>query len=82
MRGSFSYIIALLIAGFSLLTYWCKREKNEITGEVQHIDMTVDQEIAPGLQVAAPMEQVGQRLVEQTKAGASRFTTIRMVNHI
>ena len=55
MRGSFRYIIALLIAGFSLISYWCKREKNEITGETQHLDMTVDQEIALGLQAAPEM---------------------------
>jgi beta-barrel assembly-enhancing protease len=90
MRGSYRYIIALLIAGFSFLTYWCKREKNEITGEVQHIDMTVDQEIALGLQAApqmarqygglhpdqqaaAKVKEIGQRLVEQTKAGASPY---------
>jgi beta-barrel assembly-enhancing protease len=90
MRGSFRYIIALLIAGFSFLTYWCKREENEITGEVQHIDMTVDQEIALGLQAAPQMAQqygglhpdqqvtarvkeIGQRLVQQTKAGSSPY---------
>ncbi len=48
MGGALRYIIALLIAGFSLLTYWCKREENTVTGEIQHIDMTVDQEIALG----------------------------------
>ncbi len=55
MRGGLRYIIALLIAGFSLVTYWCKREQNEVTGEMQHIDMTVDQEIALGLQAAPQM---------------------------
>jgi predicted Zn-dependent protease len=60
MRGYFKFVIALLIAGFSFITYWCKREKNDITGEVQHIDMTVDQEIALGLQAAPQMaEQYG-----------------------
>ena len=90
MRGSFRYIIALLIAGFSFITYWCKRETNEITGETQHIDMTVDQEIALGLQAApemaaqygglhpdqqatAKVKEIGQRLVQQTKAGSSPY---------
>jgi predicted Zn-dependent protease len=90
MRGGFRYIIALLIAGFSFVTYWCKREKNEITGETQHIDMTVDQEIALGLQAApqmaaqygglhqderatAKVKEIGQRLVQQTKAGSSPY---------
>lgn len=90
MRGTLKYIIALLIAGFSIISYWCKREKNEITGETQHIDMTVDQEIALGLQAAPEMaaqygglhsdpqatalvKEVGQRLVQQTKAGTSPY---------
>ena len=90
MRGALRYIIALLIAGFSLITYWCKREENEITGETQHIDMTVDQEIALGLQAApqmaaqygglhpdeaagAKVKEIGQRLVQQTKAGSSPY---------
>lgn len=90
MRGSFKFIIALLIAGFSFVTYWCKREKNDITGEVQHIDLTVDQEIALGLQAAPEMarqygglhadqqvtarvKEIGQQLVDQTKAGASPY---------
>ncbi len=55
MRGGLRYIIALLIAAFSLVTYWCKREENTVTGEMQHIDMTVDQEIALGLQAAPQM---------------------------
>ncbi|MDB5261267.1 MAG: family peptidase, partial [Adhaeribacter sp.] len=70
MRGSFRYIIALLIAGFSFVTYWCKREKNEITGETQHVDMTVDQEIALGLQAAPEMTaQYGGLHPDQQAAG-------------
>lgn len=57
MRGNFKFIIALLIAGFSVLTYWCKRSHNDITGETQHIDMTAEQEIALGLQAAPEMAQ-------------------------
>ncbi|MDQ4139918.1 MAG: M48 family metallopeptidase [Bacteroidota bacterium] len=55
MGGIFRYIIALIIAAFSVLAYWCKREENPVTGEMQHIDMTVDQEIALGLQAAPQM---------------------------
>ncbi|WP_026464459.1 M48 family metalloprotease [Adhaeribacter aquaticus] len=90
MGSALNYIIALLIAGFSLISYWCKREENTVTGEVQHIDMTVDQEIALGLQAAPQMAQqygglhrddqatakvknIGQRLVQQTKAGSSPY---------
>ncbi len=52
MKGSFRLLIGLLIAGFSLLTYWCNREYNPVTGETQHINMSADQEIALGLQAA------------------------------
>ncbi|TGE24469.1 M48 family peptidase [Hymenobacter aquaticus] len=57
MRGGLRYLIALLIAGFSLITYYCKRSTNEVTGEVQHVDMTTEQEIALGLQAAPEMAQ-------------------------
>lgn len=55
MRGVIKFIIALLIAGVSLVTYWCNRQENEFTGEAQHVDMTVEQEIALGLQAAPEM---------------------------
>ena len=57
MRGGLKFIIALLIAGFSVISYWCKRQHNEVTGETQHIDMTAEQEIALGLQAAPEMAQ-------------------------
>ena len=57
MRGNLRYIIALLMAGFTLVTYYCKRSVNEVTGEVQHVDMTTEQEIALGLQAAPEMAQ-------------------------
>jgi beta-barrel assembly-enhancing protease len=57
MRGVIKYIIALLIAAVSLVTYWCNTDENEFTGEEQHVDMTVAQEIALGLQAAPEMAQ-------------------------
>ena len=57
MRGNLRYIIALLMAGFTLVTYYCKRSVTEVTGEVQHVDMTAEQEIALGLQAAPQMAQ-------------------------
>ncbi len=45
----------MLIAAVSLVSYWCNRQENEFTGEVQHVDMTVEQEIALGLQAAPEM---------------------------
>ncbi len=55
MRGLIKFIIAILIAAVSLVTYWCNTEQNEFTGEEQHVDMTVEQEIALGLQAAPEM---------------------------
>jgi beta-barrel assembly-enhancing protease len=55
MRAIIKFIVALLIAAVSLVTYWCNRQENEFTGEVQHVDMTVEQEIALGLQAAPEM---------------------------
>ncbi len=42
-------VIALVIAGVSLLGYLSKRSTNDITGEVQHVSLTEDQEISLGL---------------------------------
>jgi beta-barrel assembly-enhancing protease len=55
MRIIIKFIVAMLIAAVSLVTYWCNRQENEFTGEVQHVDMTVEQEIALGLQAAPEM---------------------------
>ncbi|RIJ41812.1 M48 family metallopeptidase [Pontibacter oryzae] len=57
MRGVIKFIIALLVAAVSLVTYWCSTDENEFTGEQQHVDMTVEQEIALGLQAAPEMAQ-------------------------
>src|SRR5690349_8643368 len=58
MRGNLRYIIALLVAGFSLVNfYFCNRQKNPVTGEVQHVSMTPEQEVALGLQAAPEMAQ-------------------------
>src|SRR5262245_56026535 len=48
-------IIALVIAGFSLYTYWRARSPNPVTGQMQHVNLTVDEEIALGLNAAAGM---------------------------
>lgn len=50
-------IIALVIAGFSLMGYLGSRSKNEITGEVQYVDLSPEEEIAMGLQAAPSMAQ-------------------------
>ena len=90
MRGIMKFIIAILIAAVSLVTYWCNTDKNEFTGEEQRVSMTVNQEIALGLQAApeiasqygglhpdkeaaASVKAIGQRLVQQTKAGETPY---------
>ncbi|WP_400190987.1 M48 family metalloprotease [Hymenobacter sp. B81] len=75
MRGSLRYIIALLIAGFSLLSYWCNRQENPVTGEVQHVDMTTEEEIALGLQAAPQMAQQygGLHPDQQARAAIDRI---------
>ncbi|MBD2716839.1 M48 family metalloprotease [Microvirga sp. STR05] len=70
MRGNLRYIIALLMAGITLVTYYCKRSVNEVTGEVQHVDMTAEQEIALGLQAAPEMAQQYGGLHPDRQAGA------------
>jgi predicted Zn-dependent protease len=53
-------LIAGLIVIVSLITYFGSSQDNPVTGETQHIDLTVDQEIALGLQAAPEMaEQFG-----------------------
>jgi beta-barrel assembly-enhancing protease len=48
-------IFAALIAGVSLFSYFSSRQDNPVTGETQYIDITVEQEIALGLQAAPQM---------------------------
>lgn len=48
-------IFAAIIAGVSLFSYFSSRQDNPVTGETQYIDITVDQEIALGLQAAPQM---------------------------
>ncbi|MBP7272465.1 MAG: M48 family metalloprotease [Saprospiraceae bacterium] len=48
-------LIALGIAIFSVISYYGKQSVNPVTGEVQHIDISPEQEIALGLQSAPQM---------------------------
>jgi beta-barrel assembly-enhancing protease len=48
-------LIAGLIVVVSLISYFSSSQDNPVTGETQHIDLTVDQEIALGLQAAPEM---------------------------
>ncbi len=49
-------IVAVVIAAFSLISYFGARSYNPVTEENQHINMSVDQEVALGLQAAPEME--------------------------
>jgi predicted Zn-dependent protease len=48
-------IIAAIVAIGSLITYFGTSQDNPVTGETQHIDISVSQEIALGLQAAPEM---------------------------
>ncbi|MCO6461442.1 MAG: M48 family metallopeptidase [Saprospiraceae bacterium] len=50
-----SLIIAAVIVLFTLFRYYSNTQKNEITGETQHIALSVNDEIAMGLQSAPQM---------------------------
>lgn len=51
----FRLIIAVVMIGIALISYWSRREVNPITGESQVVSLTPDQEIALGLQAAPEM---------------------------
>lgn len=48
-------LIALVVAIASLVTYFGARQYNPVTDEVQHIDLSIEDEIALGLQAAPHM---------------------------
>jgi len=67
-------IFAAIIAIMSLVSYFGSRQDNAVTGETQYIGITVDQEIALGLQAAPQMaeefggedpDQAAQAVVDQ-----------------
>lgn len=51
------WVIAVLIAVISIIGYFARTAVNPVTGQKQHISLSVDQEIAMGLQAAPEMEQ-------------------------
>ncbi|GGF09263.1 M48 family metallopeptidase [Hymenobacter cavernae] len=71
MRGNLRFLIALAMAAFSFATYYCNRSTNEVTGEVQHVAMSADQEIALGLQAAPQMAQQYGGIHPDRAAGAA-----------
>jgi predicted Zn-dependent protease len=55
MRNNPRLIIAVLILVFGIVGYYSQRQKNPVTGEVQHVSLTRDQEIVLGLNSAPQM---------------------------
>jgi len=81
MRGRGGLKIRLLIGAgiilFSLFKYYAKRDTNEYTGKSQSVDLTVEQEIALGIQSAPQLaaqhgglhpDQQAQQLVDKVGA--------------
>jgi predicted Zn-dependent protease len=67
-------LMALVVAGFSLFSYFSHSEMNPVTNEKQHLTLTPGEEIALGLQAAPEMtaefggestNQVDQDLVDR-----------------
>lgn len=59
-------IFALVVAGVSLFVYFGRTSTNPLTGKTQRVAMTIDQEIALGLQAAPEMaQQFGGLLQDQ-----------------
>jgi predicted Zn-dependent protease len=56
MRSNSRFLIAAVILVFGIVSYYSKRQHNDVTGENQHISLSTDQEIALGLNSAPQME--------------------------
>ena len=54
-RGGIRLVIAGVIAAVAIVGYVGTRSQNPVTGEMQHVDLTPQQEIALGLQSAPDM---------------------------
>jgi len=88
MRGM-RWIIALAVALFGIVSYYSTTSENPITGEKQHVQMTPEQEIALGRQLAPQMaaqfggvsasparervRQVGERVVARSSAAKTSY---------
>lgn len=50
-------LMALVLAGLAILSYYGTRQDNPVTGETQYVSLSPEQEIALGLQAAPEMAQ-------------------------
>lgn len=88
MRGRF--VIAIIVALLSLVGYFGTQQKNTITGETQHVALSLDEETALGRKAApelaaqygGPSEnQRGQALVEAVGRRLVSQTDVRTTNY-
>jgi predicted Zn-dependent protease len=81
-RISGRLVVAAIIVLISVASYLGTCSRNELTDEVQHVAMSVDQEIGMGLQAAPEMEQQYGGLSED-REGQALVTQVgeRLVEH-
>jgi predicted Zn-dependent protease len=74
--------IAALVALISIVSYLTTRTKNELTGETQHVAMSVEQEIGMGLQAVPEMEsQYGDESSDREGRALVNEVGQRLVEH-
>ena len=81
MRVLLRILFALFAAIAAAFTYFTNTERNPVTGENQHISMSVEQEIALGLQAAPKMaEQFGGLSTDRKAAGTVKRVGQKIVD--
>src|SRR5262245_35710670 len=73
-------IIAVIIAGMAVVGYYSRSSLNPVTGKTQHIAMTVDQEIALGLQSAPEMARQFGGVADDRTAAPVKSIGAQIVN--
>jgi predicted Zn-dependent protease len=88
--GAGRLLIALVLVGVALFTYFGQRVYNPVTDETQHISISQEQEVALGLQAAPQMEQEfggqsqdagGQALVDQVCARIVQSSAVAQTDY-
>lgn len=68
ISGKARIFIGLAIVAFAVFQYYSSESTNEFTGEKQYVDLTVEEEIAMGLQAAPTMMQQHGGLLQDQQA--------------